>query len=199
MVLWRKVLPLLTVLQSAALHLNKNMALSAPEMDFFYPSSVFSDHVEKALLRLQDRLDALSLLTYQRWVLLGLASSMDSAPLEQWMERVFSSPLHRCLATWGWVCNFSGAAHMPYSSSELCDERHRSSRYSVMCSPKQHKTSNNLSKAFRRVLRAHWGQWDVHALYEPGWFETCYVVHVSGHREMAILDGWTAISPLRNS
>lgn len=60
--LWRKVLPLLMVLQSAALHLSKNMALSAPEMDFFYPSSVFSDRVEKALLRLHDRLDALLLL-----------------------------------------------------------------------------------------------------------------------------------------
>lgn len=94
------------VLQSAALRLSKNMALSAPEVDFFYPSSIFSDRVEKALLGLHDRLDALSLLTHRRWVLLGLASGTDSAPLEQRMERVFSSPLHRRLATWGWVFNF---------------------------------------------------------------------------------------------
>ena len=72
------------VLQSAVSRLN-NMAFPAPEVDFFYPSSIFSDRGENTLLRLHDQLDALSLLTYQHYVLLGLASSMDSTPLAQRM------------------------------------------------------------------------------------------------------------------
>jgi len=72
MIPWRKVLPLLMVLQSAVSHFSKNMALPAPEVDFFHPSSLFSDGGENPPLRLHDQLDALALLTHHHYVLLWI-------------------------------------------------------------------------------------------------------------------------------
>lgn len=133
---------------SAASHLCNNMALPAPEVDSFLASLSFSYQGEKALLRSHSWSDVFSLLTHQHYVLLGLASSMASMPLEE----VFAPPLHRRFATLEWVHNCKRAAHMSWSSSKLCDKRHHGSRHSLMCQsahPNQQTPTNNLSKGFR--------------------------------------------------
>lgn len=145
-------------------------------------------------MRLPEWLDAFLLLTYQHYILLGLASSMDSRPLEQ----VFPSSPQDDLQH-SFRLGTQREVHICLTSLQSCVTRGIMAPDTfVMCwlaHPQQHKISNNLSKGFRHVLRAHSGHWLVQVA-DLRRARLCTPV-VTG--KWQFWGDWTTISPLRNS